>query len=466
MPKKKQVYPRTKEIEFKEELHGTRISDPYRWLEQDSEEVHQWIEKQNAYTRSILDNISMRENIKERLNQLFRQDTIGVPVPRKGRYFFRERKANEDLSVLYVQDGLNDTPRSLIDPNILSPDKTTTLRGWYPSRDGKLLAYALSEASNDQTTIQILNVDTGEDLADIIPAELYPGFNTWGYDNKGFYYTRRHPDAPKGEEKLHKKIYYHKLGDDCQNDRMIFGKDLEKTDWPSMGTYGKGRYLLVSVWKSTGEERNELYLCDIQSSKQEFIPIIKDVDALFSASIYKDILYIHTNHNAPRWKLMTVKIKNTHKGINAWKTLIPEGEYTLEYFTIMKNTMFVETLENVHSVFRRYTLNGTMISEIPMPSLSSLTAVTGEQNGDELFFSISSFIISTTIYLFDLKTEEIQVFKKLDAGIDTKQYQTKQIWYESKDKTKIPMFLIHKKNIERNGNNPAVLYGYGGFNIS
>ncbi|MDA2922044.1 prolyl oligopeptidase family serine peptidase [Patescibacteria group bacterium AH-259-L07] len=464
MPKKKS-HPQTKEIEFEEELHGTKISDPYRWLEQDSQETHKWIEKQNAYTRSFLDKIPERKNIKERLTQLFRIDTVGVPVPRKGRYFFCERKGGKGLEILYIQNGLNGEPRVLIDPNKLSEEKKTVLSGWYPSRDGKLLAYALSEAGNDQANIYVLDVATGEQLSDVIPAEIYPGFNTWSYDNEGFYYTRRHPDAPAGEKKLHQKIYYHQLGIDSSDDSMIFGNTLAKDDYPSISVSSDGRYLLVRVWIDSSQgEKTELYLYDFYDPEQGFISIVKHVDAGFYGWFYKDILYIATDHNAPRWKLMAVKIEDVAQGMRAWKSIIPEDEHALEYIKV-GDSIFVETIENVHSVLRRYQLDGTLVSEIPLPTLGSLTEIIGEEDGDELFFGFTSFLFPRTVYRLDIKNEKIQVFKKVDTGIDTNSFQVNQIWYRSKDKTRIPMFVVHKKNLEFDGNNPVVLNGYGGFNL-
>jgi len=224
---------KTKKTNTIDTICGMRISDPYRWLENNSDpEVKRWIKRQNTLTRSALDKVTARNFIVERLNQLFRIDTVGVPVPKGNRYFFEERKGTDDLSVLYVQDGLDGSLRVLVDPNILSEDKSTVLHGWSPSKDGKVIAYGLSEAANDQATIYVLNVDTGEDLSDTIPAEVYPSFNEWNPDGTGFWYTHRHPDAPKGEEKFHQKLYYHELGNDFTNDPIVFDKEIAKEDAP------------------------------------------------------------------------------------------------------------------------------------------------------------------------------------------------------------------------------------------
>ena len=242
----------TRKVDVSDDIYGVRVSDPYRWLENDDDvEVKQWLEAQNLVTRSVLDKIAARDRIKERLNQLFRIDTVGIPVPKGNHYFFEERKGDADLSVLYVQDGLDGNPKVLIDPNTLSEDKSTILHGWSPSEDGKLVAYGLSEAANDQASIYVLNVETGEKLPEIIPAEIYPSPhspNVWNPDGSGFWYTHRHPDAPKGEEKFHQKLYYHELGRDYRDDPMVFGESIVKEDIPWAEVSKDRNYLLVTTF--------------------------------------------------------------------------------------------------------------------------------------------------------------------------------------------------------------------------
>lgn len=463
----------TRKVDVVDTIHGVCVPDPYRWLENDDEEIKQWLEAQNVKTRSVLDTIVARSSIKERLTQLFRIDTVGIPVPRGSRYFFEERKGDADLSVLYVQDGLNDHPRVLIDPNTLSEDKSTILHGWSPSDDGKLVAYGLSEAANDQASIYILSVESGEKLLDTVPAEIYPSPHSpivWNPDGSGFWYTHRHPDAPKGEEKFHQKLYYHKLGRDYKDDPMVFGETIAKEDIPWAEVSSDGRYLLVTVYKLSGRvESTALYLRDLQDDTSGFSPVVDGIEALCFGTIHRDSVYLQTNYNAPLWKLLSVKIGDTldnRKSIEGFDVIVPESEHKLERFTLVKDNLFVETQENVRSVFRRYRLNGKLVSEVPLPILGSLTGLSSEDEGEEFFFGFTSFLVPHNIYRFNLESEQIALFKKAEGGVNTDAFEAKQVWYNSKDGTRVPMFLIHRKDLKLNGNNPVMLYGYGGFNVS
>jgi prolyl oligopeptidase len=466
MPEKK-LPPKTRKVEVVERIHGVDVSDLYRWLEENSKETQSWIKEQNAFSRSVLNKTSAKTNIKKRLGELFKIDAIGIPVPRGSRYFFEERKGTDDLSILYVQDGLEGSPRELINPNTLSKDKTVVLNDWVPSPDGELLVYSLSEAANDQVSIHVLDVTTGEKLSDIIPAKVYPEPTEWSPDNKGFWYTHRHPNAPEGEEKFHQKLYFHKLGSDYINDPMIFGQTIKKEDIPSVDVSKDGRYLLITVYiLSEDVEKTELYIQDRQNPEKGFVAIVKGIDALFFGEIHRDTIYIMTNYQAPLWKIMAVKISNIEKGPEEWKTLVPEGTHKIECFAVVKDRLFVERLENVCSTLKAYDLSGNLVSEITLPALGSVDAITGEEEGEELFFGFSSFFVPKTIYRFNLKTNQYTVFKKAEAGIDTDLFTVEQVWFRSKDGTKVPMFIVHKRGIELNGDNPTLLYGYGGFNIS
>lgn len=462
---------KTRKVDVVDIIHGINVPDPYRWLEKDDDpEVKKWLEEQNTLTRSVLDKIEIRNAIKNRLSQLFRIDTVGIPVPKGNRYFFEERRGIDDLDVLYVQDGLNGSPRVLIDLNILSEDKSTILHEWSPSNDGKLVAYGLSEAANDQANIYVLNVETGEKLPDIIPAEIYPSQIVWSPDGSGFWYTHRHPDAPKGEEKFHQKLYYHKLGCDFRDDPMVFGEAVAKEDIPWAEVSKDGRYFLVTVYKLSGKvESTALYLYDFRSKTKRFTPVVDGIEALFFGTLHRDRLYIQTNHNAPLWKLLSVGVEDIFDNsmdVEDFDVILPEGEHKLERFMLIKDNLFVETQENVHSVFRRYYLDGRFVSEIPLSILGSLTGLSGKKEGEEFFFGFTSFLVPHNIYRFDLLDEQIILFKKAEGGINTQAFEIEQVWYSSKDETRVPMFLIHNKGLERNGNNPLMLYGYGGFNVS
>lgn len=465
------LYNKTPKINTVENIHGVDVSDPFRWLEKNNDpKVKKWVNQQNNYTHLILSKINSRDKIKSRLKKIFKTDSFGVPISRNNYIFFTKRKGAENLEILYVQDGLHGTPKMLINPNNLSKDKTTILRNWQPSHDGKLIAYGLSDSANDQVSVHVLDVEKNIKLSDVIPAEVYPALYSsveWSHDNNGFWYTRRDPESPENEKKLNQKIFYHQIGNDFKNDEMIFGKTIAKEDIPSLETSYDGRYLLASVHKfSTAKEKTELYLCDTANKDKGFIPVVKDKDAMFFGILHRGIIYILTNHRAPLWKIVAVDLSKNNFKINKWDTIIPEAEYKIENFEISGNKLFIENLENGHSVLKYYSISGNLIKKISLPVIGSITAINTEREGNNLFFGFSSFFVSHFIYRFNLTQERLIVFKKEKNHIDSSQYSVKHTWYASKDRTKVPLFIVHKRKIKLNGENPLLLYGYGGFGIS
>ena len=467
--KNSQTMPKTKKVEIVDDIHGTKVPDPYRWLEENtSPEVQTWVDEQNVYTRSFIDKIKSRDAIKMRMRELFNLDTVAVPYPKNGKYFFVERKGGQDLGVLYVQDGLQALPRVLIDQNTLSPDKKTVLLEWSPSEDGRLLAYGLSKAANDRESIKVLNVDSGKDFLDEISETGYPSFGSWSADGTGFWYIRRDPNVPEnGEEKFYKRIFYHKLGSDSENDAVVFGEGREKTDYLLTQASKDGRWLLISVYVTTGEKpRNELYLKSLLNPASEFMTVVEGKDAIFEATLHRENLFILTNHEASNWKIMSVAVERASEGLSRWTTVIPEGQAVVETFLTVKDRLFVRTLENIRSVLREYQFDGSLQGEIPLPSLGTLSGVTGEEEGNEIFFGFTSFVIPHNVYRLELGSSTVSLLKKADGGIQDSDFQVEQKWYTSKDSTKIPMFIVSKKGLKLNGKNPTMLYGYGGFNVS
>ena len=462
--------PKTKEKDFNEVLHGVVLRDSYRWLEKNGEDVKKWIREQNRFSHSLLSELPQRKKFEKRLGQLFKTGSIGVPLPKKGFYFVMDRKSDEDMAVLYVQKGLKGKKRILINPNKLSKDKTTTLRRWAPSDDGKLLAYSLSENGNDQGAIYVLNVATGERLNDFIPAEFYPAMHSgieWNPDGTGFWYARRQGRALKGEEKLNQKIFYHALGDGFQNDKIIFGEDLPKDQLLSASVSADGDYLLITATILSGRvHRTDLYLKNFKDPKGAFKPIVKNINAEFLSWMHRDVLYAVTNYKASNWKLMRVPLCEATKGIKKWETIIPEGLYPQDGAWTVKERIFLHILENAHSTVRIYNLDGKFISKIVLP-IGSVGNVFAEAEGEELFFSFSSFTIPRRVYRFDIKNKKLTLSNELKVkGIDFNIFEMKQVWFRSKDGTRIPMFLVYKKGMRRMGKAPTLLYGYGGFGTS
>jgi prolyl oligopeptidase len=467
--------PKTKKENVSNIIHGITVSDSYRWLEDtESAETQTWLDKQNEYTRSILDNLPKRKELSQEFEKLFREETIGFPRPRNGYYFFIKRKAEEDLSVLYVKKGLDGEAKILVNPNEISKEKgfIVNLSGYSVSKDASLITYGLSEAANDKASTYVMDVETGKNLPDIIPGDFYPGNGAWTIDNKGFYYTRRKENTPKGEDKFHKKVYYHKLGTDFSTDELVFGSTLAKEDHVGAGVSSDGQYVKVSVTvASEAYRRSEIYLFDLHNKEKGFIPVVKDIkgeeDIEFSSSIHRGFVYIKTNFKTPQCKIQRLAITDIEKGMSAWETIIPESsDKLIEDFDVTNDKLFVLTLENVHSVLREYSLTGEFKREILLPTIGSASSIASESEGDEGFFTFTSFVYPTTIFRIDFKTDVMSVYEKQKIAIDTSDIVSEQVWYESKDKTRIPMFLIHHKDFSLNGENPTVLYGYGGFNIS
>ena len=445
--------------------------DPYRWLEKiDSPEVKEWVDAQNNRAHSVLDEIKERKVVKKRLEELFQLGDLGVPVPRKGRYFFEKREAHNDLKILYVQDGIQGLPKILIDPNVLSADKTASLRTWYPSPDGKWVAYSLSEASNDAASVYIINVENGKKIDDFIPADLYPNLYSpieWSSRSNGFWYTKRSGVSMKGNEKYNQKIYYHCLEDFFKNDKLIFGDNIAKEDIPWVETSSDGRCLLVTVYKPAEViKKTELYLFDFQNQDRGFVAVTNNDDALFFGKISNDTIFILTNHNAPLWKLMSVSIKDAVFETRRWKNIILESELTLHKIEILNGYIFAELFENAHSVLKQYRTNGDFVSEIGLPTFGSLTAMNAEKDGEEIFFGFTSFLTPHIVYRFNRERKELEIFKEIKTDIDNDHFVMSQVRVKSNDGTLIPMSLIYQKNLKLDGNNPVMMYGYGGFGVS
>lgn len=458
-------------------LGGRKIgeSDPHRRFENhETAEVQEWLKGQADRTEQYFQRLPARAALQGQFRKLFSLDTVGMPAPRQGKYFIAKRRGDQDMAVLYVQEGISGAPRVLIDPNTLSEDKTTTLAGWRPSRDGRLLAYNLSKAGNDKSDIRIMDVASGKDLPDLIPNGGYPSFQGWAIDGSGFWYTQHDPSMPIVdpvlEAKLHQRVYYHALGSDCRNDLLVFGETLDKEDTPGASISYDGRYLLIGVAghdKQNGREWRELYLRDLTVPRGTFSLVVeRRPGTTCYGMMHRGTLYLATNQDAPRWRVLEVGIEEALQEKRAPQVCIPEGKGTLQDIALVADKLFAVYLEDVHSLIRQYDLRGNFVREVPLPTLGSVDGCSYEREGDELFFSFNSFAVPFSIYRVELATGNVNPVARMEAGFDTAMLATEQVWYSSKDGTRVPMFLIHKKGLKRNGNNPTVLYGYGGFDIS
>jgi prolyl oligopeptidase len=447
--------PETKVIEVSEIIHGVKITDPYRWLEdQYSPETRNWIKAQNEYTDSILNLLPGREKLKELARKFIKVDTISVPTEKSGRYFFYKRSADQELPVIYMRKGLKGQDEVLIDPHPLSKDKTISVNIQDISSDGTLLAYGIRHGGEDEIEIKLFDIDARKNLSDFLPKARYFGISITP-DKQGFYYTKHKAEGPR--------VYYHKIGTDVSQDKEIFGEGYgpDKILFASLSE--DGRWLLVHVLYGASADITEIYIKDLSSNKP-FYSIIKDIPARFEGAIAGDTLFLQTNWKAPNGRIFAVDPKNPK--IETWREIIPETDAVIRGFSLAGHKLFVNYLKDVKSKVVVFEPDGTPIQEIVFPTIGSVSGINGRWESNEAFFTFSSFHIPTTIYRYYIPTGEKEVWAKIKVPIDTEKFIVKQVWYESKDGTKVPMFIVHSKDIKLYGSNPTLLTGYGGFNIS
>lgn len=463
------TYPATrKDDAVSDNYFGTVIKDPYRWLEDDqSDETKDWVQKQNIVTFGYLGQIPYREKIRKRLEQIWNYEKYGTPFKEGGKYYFFKNDGLQNQSVLYMQDNLSSEPKMLLDPNTFSADGTTSLGELDFSKDGRYLAYSISKGGSDWRTIFVkdLKASGGSGL---LPEQIeWVKFSGIAWQSDGFYYTR-FPQPAKGAaltatNKLG-AVYFHKLGTEQSADQLIYSDKSYPDRSFGASTTDDERFLCVSGWESTSG--NLLYVKDLTKEKSAFLPIATTFEHDFSAvDNLDDQLILLTNNNAPNQRLILVNAAKPEP--EHWVTLIPEDSAdVLQSAAVCGGKIVCSYLHNASSALRVFDLQGKLLKEVALPELGTVTGVSGKKDEQQAFFSFTSFLRPATIYSLDMNSLEIKVFKapKLDFNPDA--FTTEQVWYTSKDGTKVPMFLTRKKNIAFDGTNPTLLYGYGGFNIS
>ena len=444
-------------------------------MEDEAPALRTWVQAQHDYAVAQLSSLPVREEIRRRLEELLRTHAKANFTKAGDRYFFRQRFGNQELSSLYYQDTSHSAPQLLLDPNELSADGAITLMDTHPSPDGTLIAYRLSSSGSSHMSLHVQEVDTGKVLPDIIPGEVNPVAHTWHTknrvawlpDNSGFFYSRCHHDVPPGETRFNHKIYFHQLGDDWRDDRLVFGESLKREQTPYPQISHDGRYLIVLVQDLSGAAPcSAMYLLDLAHTQHGFVPVVQESNAFISAAAFhRDTLYLQTDHAAPLGKVIAIRLGEVLTGKFTATTVIAAESYPLRTWVIAGNYLFVETIENVSSRLRVYDLAGTFVKEIELPGIGSIDSLSG--GPEELLFSFSSFLMPKAVYRVDLETLEYRLFEQQhEVPFDPNAFELEQIWFESRDKTRIPMFLVHRKGIERDGKNAVVIHGYGGFGVS
>jgi prolyl oligopeptidase len=407
---------------------------------------------------------------------LMRTPAIGAITKTGKRSFFRQRFEHQELAALYCQDRPHEAPRLLLDPNELSSDRTITLADTHPSCDGSLVAYRLSSSGSSCMSLYVIDVESREVLPDVIPGDVNPVAHAWHTKNRvawlpdgsGFYYTRCSRVAPAGEARFNHKLYFHQLGDDWRDDTLGFGESLKREQTPYPQLSSDGRYLIIVAQDVSGAAPcSQLYLLDRADPQRGFLPVVRGVEAFISGvAFHRDRLYIQTNHQAPLGRIIAIKLADIAAGELATTTVIPAGSYPLGAWTTVGNYLFVETIEDVSSRLRVYDLAGKLVKQIELPGIGSINALSAEPESEDLLISFSSFLMPRAVYRMDLETLEYTLYHQHAVPFDPEVFEFEQVWFESLDKTRIPMFLLHKRGIERDGKNAAVVHGYGGFGVS
>jgi prolyl oligopeptidase len=463
------TYPPTKKVPVEETLHGRKIVDDYRWLEDgDNPDTLAWVEAQNKFTQSILSKYPAREQVRKRLAELLDLGSLSTPQPAKGKYFFTRREGKQNQPILYVRDGVQGKDRVLVDPNEFSKDGTVAIDWWHPSKDGKLVAYGVSKDGSERSTLYLRDVATGKDLPDQIPQTRACSI-AWLPDTTGFYYTR-YPmpgTVAKGQENYHRHVFFHKIGDDPTKDPEVFGQGRPGEDWPQVTLSPDGHWLAIEVHR--GWDRSEIYVRDEKAKESKFITLVEGVKAIFDIRLRNDRWYVRTNDEAPRYRIY--RVDPAKWGRDQWTEIVKEGDDVLDGFGIVGDTIVAEYIHKATSRLRFLSLGGQSLDEVKLPVLGTLSGLGYEADGTELFYGFQSFTMAPTIYHVSpltagRKLPEPEVWGRVKTDFDPAAYQVDQVTYKSKDGTPVTMFLAHKKGVERNGKQPTLLYGYGGFNIS
>ncbi|MDF2438018.1 MAG: Family serine protease [Bacteroidota bacterium] len=455
-------YPVTRKTDSIDTYFGTKISDPFRWLEDDkSAETGEWVKAQNKVTFDYLSTIPFRDKIKERLTKIWNFEKVSAPFKKGKRYFFYKNDGIQNQSVLYVQDGLNGTPRMLLDPNTLAADGTASLGGLGVSKDGKYLAYSINRAGSDWSEIYTMEIENGNKLKDEIK---WVKFSDIAWKDNGFYYSAY--GEPKGGSELSNKnefhkVFYHKIGDEQKNDALVYEDKAHPLRNFSASVTEDEKLLIVYGSESTSG--TSLTVKDLTKA-DEFHSVVSDFEHNYNVIHHDgDNLYVVTDNGAPKYQLLLINFKNKPDPEN-WKKIIPESSDLLESVSLSNGKLIATYLKDVTTRMYVYDMNGKQEKEIKLPGICKVDGLDSDKDDSLAFFSYNTFTAPASIYKYNIVTNELSVWFKPKIDFKSEEYETKQVFYTSKDGTKVPMFITHKKGIQLDGNNPCFLFGYGGFN--
>lgn len=457
-------YPKTIKTDVKDNYFGVEVSDPYRWLEDDnSEETKKWVEEQNKVTFDYLSKIPYREKIKTRFEQIFNYPKYSAPFKGGNNYYFFKNDGLQNQSVLYIQKGITAESEVFLDPNKLSEDGTVSLSTFAVSKNGKYFAYGTASGGSDWNEFHVMEVDGKKKLVDNLKWIKFSGI-AWKDD--GFFYSR-YPEPKPGDELSAQnefgKIYYHKVGTTQNEDELIYEDSSKPKRFFGSGTTEDERFLIISF--SDGTSKNGLLVKDLSDPDSKFQTIIEKPENNYSViDNLDDKLLVQTDKNAPRYQLVLVDPKNPSE--KNWEIILPESKDVLVSVSLVGGKMIVNYMKDASNHVYVYNFQGGFENEIELPALGTVAGFGGNKDDDVAFYTFTSFTYPPTIYKFEVSSKISTIFRETEIDFDFKNYDTKQIFYLSKDGTKVPMFIVHKKGVKLDGNNPVYLYGYGGFNIS
>ncbi len=452
-----------------ENLHGVKIADPYRWLEDGTTAgTKQFVADEMGYSRTVLNSLSGRENIHARLSDLLTIGTLTTPQIGGDYYFYTRREGTQNQPILYVRKGVSGKDRVLVDVNKLATDGTVALDWWKQSHDGKYVAYGTSAGGSEMSTLHVIETATGKLLPDTIERTRAASI-AWMPGDGGFFYTRypKKGEVADGQEVYNRHVFCHKLGAGSSEDDLIFGAGRDPQDWPNVELSEDGRWLAINV--EQGWAKSEVFLRDERSSNDRFIPVATGKDFLYRAIPFEGKLYILTNEDAPRYRVFAVSATDPKR--ENWKEIIPQTDAVIKNISIVGSKIVAEYEKNATSQLRAFNLDGHVIGNVTLPGLGTILGVGGEWDSKEAFFGFNSYTVPPAVYRMDMNEAKAPLatsrWAKVDAPtIEPANYDVKQVWYTSKDGTNVPMFVVAKKGLALNGANPTLLTGYGGFNVS
>ena len=475
-------YPPAPRVDHVDTYHGVEVWDPYRWLEDnESEPTRNWVAAQNRLTRRVIDGMPAREPLRERMTELWSFARRSAPGKAAGRYLYTANDGLQDQDVLYVQELLEDPPRALIDPNTLSEDGTVSLTQWKASADGRWLAWGLARSGSDWNEFRVRDIDTGEDSPEVLSRIKFSGI-AWTRDSRGFFYSR-YPQPPSDDGDgvfdalANQRLYYHRVGTPQSEDRLV----LEVPDQPKWGfaptVTDDGRYLVVSIWRGS-ENVNGVWVLDMESGEQpvldgEFRRLVPGFEASWvPIGSHGSRLYLVTDLDAPRKRIVSVDL--ARPGEPSWQSVVPESRDVLKHALRAGKQIVAVYMQDAAERIRRFGLDGRRLRDIELPGhgrlgvygSSTASNIKGSSGDPELFFAYSDFSRPLTVYRADLETGEQRVFFEPELGFDPDDYVTRQVFFTSRDGTRVPMFVSHRRDLEPDTDTRALLHAYGGFDVS